>query len=219
MIGLLTASTFWQFQQFQQNFSKLSISLPNEIASKAPNTNDILNQILNQSQSITTNATTTSEFITPDKKLKLDYPADWQEKDNIPVDDNKGKLLFAVYETNDSIFTPAINYLFVEEINASSTNEITDQYKKDAEINNYVIKITSSETINGGQTTNIVKIEYQTIDSEIIFSRRIALIDVSGKIYSVSIITRGNDETIEKTAETIFDSINTNVGQPKNDVS
>lgn len=207
MIGILIASTFWQFQQFQKNFRNAGSILPPEITTGIPNSNDAISAILKASQNQPQEtSTSTKQFISPDGNLKFDYPSNWQETEDLPASIAGKNALFVAIKTNNLI-NLATDYLIAEKLDTTNTIDIIDQYKKNAAAGNYALKLTNTELISGTSTVNIQRIEYQTSASGANPSTKVALIEIADNIYSITIISQEDNQATTQEAEKIFDSI------------
>ena len=222
MIGVLAASTFFQFQQFQSNVKDLSFNLPSEITNNMPNVTQDYSKILgqmqpqSQGQEQNTGATSTKEYQAPNNSFSFEYPGDWQTSNNqIGTSDTNGKILFAAYKMANSSSMPiAINYLTVEESYATSTESIIEQYKKDAQTKGITSKITQSEIIRGEQTIPAVEIKYNISEPTTGITANLtlenAIVVDNSKIYVISAILQSNDQKTLQEIDGIMGSIEIN---------
>lgn len=209
-ISGLAASLFWQYQQFQTNVGSISFKLPSELSNNMPNLTEEYGKILNQAQSQqgqtqASPATSTKEYQAPDGVLKFEYPADWQETTNQTANDANSKVLITLYKTAASL-----NYLIVEESNATSAIDVISQYKENSRAKGIPVKITESEIISGQQTISAIKLEYNTVEPTlgmaVNFAVNNAVIPANGKIYIISIMMQ-SDNTAQQEVDRMFNSI------------
>ncbi len=212
MIGILAISTFMQFQQFQQSFGNLNALLPPELSTEIPNANSIINELSEQSQkhSVESNATSTKEYIDPDGQFEFLYDNKWQETNISQFDSKGGEVLFSAQKNND-LLLPIANYLVVEKLYSENIDEVINEYKDEADIQSYNIKINKSEIIKDGITSHIIVIERKPkiiTNGNFNLSIKTALTKIENRIYAISVIYESSDEQTSQEAEKIFESIN-----------
>ena len=217
MIGLLAASTFWQYQQFQTNFRNMSFNLPPELANM-PNASQEFSKFLNQTptqqnQAQAQNQTPTEfkQYTASDNSFTFDYPSDWQTLTTQPIDDTQGKLIFSGQKMTTGNNAVSSTFLAVYESNEKSIQAIIDGNRQNARANgDGAVKITESEIINGSQTIKVVQTEYNIkepttkINIKSVFRNAIFL--ANEKIYIVS-INENNNDSATSIADQIFASI------------
>jgi hypothetical protein len=221
MIGVLAASVFFQYQQFQGNVKNLQLNLPSDISKDMPNLTQDFGKILSQTQpqqgqSQATSATGTKGYVAPDSSFKFDYPSDWQESNSQnEISDAGGKILLSDYKIINSPTTPfAIDYLTVEESFATSTGALVEQYKATAQSKGVTFKITQSDIVKGEQTIPIVEIKYDITEPATGISVNLtsenAIVAIGDKIYTVGAILQNSDQKIAQEIDGIMESITIN---------
>jgi hypothetical protein len=216
MIALLSASTFFQYLQFQNNIKKISFDLPTTITN-APDFNNEYGKLIEQAQKKTqeqiniqnSNATTTNEYLPPDKSFSFIYRADWQTTSQ-PIVGTNGKTLLSIYKIN-GLSLLASSFLIVKESSASNEKDAIEQYKNDIWEKNVETKIAEYKINNKSQEaiqilefkTNTAAADQQTIES----TEKTAFIAANGKIYLISTTIIQNNINSAQEIDDIFKSI------------
>jgi hypothetical protein len=210
-IGALSASAFWQFQQFQSSIKNINTNLPPQILSMVPNANEQLNQIMKESQSQMEKQTQsqlqdqgksqppieTKKYIAPDELFSFDYPADWQETADQQIDDIDGKVIFYATKINYDGVVPLTGILTVKESSYKTNNEIIDNLKKEVQNQNGAVKFTQSELIIDSKSLPLVEMVYRvkepTSGLEIIFAAKNIVIADKNKKYIITTLKQNTD--------------------------
>lgn len=226
-IGCLIVSTFWQYQQFINNYRKISFALPQNIADNVANTGNIdneLNEMLKQIQPQTTTAPATKEFQFPNGKLKFSYSSGWQKFDpesaGTEATTSDEPLLVAYMTNMPSSLIPA--YLTVRTSDLSNISDVVAQYKKETSGNNLPIEFSESNIVtDSGKPVFLLESRYKiavpTVGQMIDFAAKTAIVGDNGQFYLITIAGEKNDvEDIEK-KDAIFQTIRvtTNDGNAK----
>jgi hypothetical protein len=186
---------YYRLRQFQRSFQKLSLP---KIENPQPET-----LFLSEDQE------GEKEFITPDGKLKIKYPANWLkgEKESFPMlkEDEEAKSLFFAYKVNWRHPTPS--YLIIQETPLKEIDEIVEKMKKETEEKGGQIKIIKLEK---GEKGALWEAEYQKKTGEIAYAlhSKGRIIFGQGKNYLVTIFAfEENWSEVSAEVEKILDSI------------
>ncbi len=196
-ILVLSFVTYWQFKSFRETSS--GIQLPEfEMPEFKP-------------PSLSENAES-KEFISPDEKLKLNYPSGWiefpkesLEKLNQEIVKTGSEILFFAQKL--SLKEAAFASLVVQELNSengSGLEEIIEKIKREAEEKNMEMEIIKLEI--EGKEANL-EIKYQQENGNIFHSKE-KIIPTEDKIYLIDfVVPDKNWSQFEKEAEEIFNSV------------
>jgi len=196
-ILVLSFVAHWQFKSFQETLSGTQFpkfEIP-EFEPPSPSTN-----------------TSSKEFISPDSKLKIQYPSGWVELPKESLENiNKeivktgSEILFFAQKFNLEKATFAS--LVIQELNsenASGTEEMIEKIKKEAEEKNTEMEIIKLEI---EEKEAYLETKYQQEGGDIFHSKE-RIILAENKFYLIDFVTPEKGWLqFEKEAEEIFNSV------------
>jgi len=185
-------TTFWYFKNFQKSLSKFDLS---EI--KLPKFEIPLELLKKEGE---------KEFITPDKRLKIKYPADWLEIEEKSLKEIRGGAQILFFAQKIAVEGEAFASLIIQESDkkeGQSLEKIIEEIKNEAEKRGEEIEVTKLEI--GEKIASFEAIQKK--ENYSLFSKN-KLILLDKKVYIISFITLEKDwPKFSKEADSIFNSL------------
>jgi len=151
-------------------------------------------------------ATTTQEYLAPDKSFSFDYRSNWQTATQ-PI--GSGKPMFSAYKTN-GLSLLASAFLIVKDAGTKNENDAIEQYKNFIWAQNQETKISEYKTTNGSQIIQVIEFGNAGTSSTTQTPEQMektAFISTNGKVYLISVTIMQNIQDISREADDIFKSI------------
>jgi len=196
---LLIFTAYWQFRTFKTSFG--NISAPKmEIPS--------VDSLLPQDQTTTTR----NEFISPDGKLKVRYPADWQPTENnifsqITSQTLKKESTILFYGQKSKLQQLSVAFLFIQQLSFNeekTADQILESLKEDATKTTYRLEIIKLEPT--GENA-VFAANYKKEGGTEFFYMKAKIIPSAKNPFLVSILTPGKDwPSFETEANEILNS-------------
>jgi len=191
-LGLIT---HWQFLSFKKSLTEIG---PPEIKIPEPKL-ELPSQESKEHK----------EFISPDGKLKLEYPDNWMEMgqgflekfNQEAVQLNEAKILLFVFQFK--LEKAALSFLTVQELNLKKVDEIIEGMKKDTEEKGGEMEIVKIETENENA---YFEAKYKRENSDSHSKERIIITGESSYLVSVFSPEKDWQATIDE-ADSILNSI------------